>query len=57
MAIISVYVPGQHMLASAGLGPTPSAPKQWKLDGSVKIYNSVSTDEIQEQKNRETAGI
>ena len=30
------------MLASAGPGPTPSALKQWKLDGRVKIYNSVS---------------
>ena len=42
VAIISAHVPGQHMWASAGPGPSSSSPKQWKSDGSVKIYNSVS---------------
>ena len=42
IAIISAHVPGQHMWASAGQGPSSSSPKQWKLDGRVKIYNSVS---------------
>ena len=28
--------------ASAGQGPSSSSPKQWKSDGRVKIYNSVS---------------
>ena len=44
IAIISAYVPGQHMWASAGhrgQGPSSSSPRQWKLDGCVKIYNSV----------------
>ena len=31
------------MCASVGQGPSSSPPKQWKLDGCVKIYNSVST--------------
>ena len=35
------HVPGLHMRASAGPGPISSSPKQWKLDGSVKIYNSL----------------
>ena len=30
------------MWASAGPGPSSSSPKQWKSDGRVKIYNSVS---------------
>ena len=30
------------MWASAGQGPSPSSPKQCKLDGRVKIYISVS---------------
>ena len=30
------------MWASAGLGPSSSSPKQWKSDGRVEIYNSVS---------------
>ena len=30
------------MWASAGPGPSWSSPKQWKLDGCVKIYNSAS---------------
>ena len=42
IAIISAHVPGQHMWASAGPGPSSSSPKQWKSDGRVKIYNSVS---------------
>ena len=43
IAKISSYVPGQHVLASAGPGPSSSSPKQWKSGGSVKIYNFVST--------------
>ena len=43
IAIISAHVPGPHMWASAGPGPSSSSPKQWKSDGRVKIYNSVST--------------
>ena len=31
-----------HMWASAGQGPISSSPKQWRRDGCVKIYNSVS---------------
>ena len=42
IAIISAHVPGQHMWASAGPGPSSSSPKQCKSDGRVKIYNSVS---------------
>ena len=46
------------MWASAGPGPSSSSPKQWKSDGRVKIYNSVSaTDEIQEEEKLETAAI
>ena len=30
------------MWASPGPGPSSSSPKQWKSDGRVKIYNSVS---------------
>ena len=41
IAIISAHVPGPHMSASAGPGPTSSYPKQCKSDGRVKIYNSV----------------
>ena len=41
-AIISAHLPGLHMWASAGLGPNSSSPKQWKLENSIKIYNSVS---------------
>ena len=41
IAIISAHVPGPHMSASAGPGPTSSSPKQCKSDGRVKIYNSV----------------
>ena len=36
--IISAHVPGQHMWASVGPGPSPSSPKQWKSDGRVKIW-------------------
>ena len=43
IAIISSHVPGQHIGASAGCCPNSSSLKQWKSDGSVKIYNSVST--------------
>ena len=32
------------MWASEGQGLSSSSPKQWKSDGSVKIYNSVSTE-------------
>ena len=42
IAIISAHVPGPHMWASAGPGPSSSSPKQRKSDGRVKIYNSVS---------------
>ena len=42
MAIISAHVPGQHMWASAGPGPSSSSLKQCKSDGRVRIYNSVS---------------
>ena len=42
IATISAHVPGQHMWASAGQGPSSSSPKQWKSDGRVEIYNSVS---------------
>ena len=42
IAIISAHVPGPHMWASAGPGPSSSSPKQCKSDGRVKIYNSVS---------------
>ena len=42
IAIISAYVPGQHMWASACPGPSSTSPKQCKSDGHVKIYNSVS---------------
>ena len=42
LMIISAHVPGQHMWASAGPGPSSSSPKQWKSDGRVKIYKSVS---------------
>ena len=42
IAITSAHVPGPNMWASAGPGPSSSSPKQWKLDGRVKIYNSVS---------------
>ena len=34
---------GLHMWASARQGLSSSSPKQWKSDGRVKIYNSVST--------------
>ena len=30
------------MWASAGQGPSSNSPKQWKSDGRVNIYNSVS---------------
>ena len=40
--IISAHVPGQHIWAGAGPGSILSSPKQWKSDGLVKIYNSVS---------------
>ena len=39
----SSYVPGQHIRANGGQGPRSSSPKQWKLDGHLKIYRSVST--------------
>ena len=39
---MSAHVPGQHIWASAGPGPSSSSPKQWKSDGSIKIFNSVS---------------
>ena len=42
IAIISAYVPGTHMWASAGQGLSSSSPKQRKSDGRVKIYNFVS---------------
>ena len=42
IAIISAHVPGQHMWASAGQGPSSSSPKQCKLDGCVTICNSVN---------------
>ena len=42
IAIISAHVPGQHIWASVGQGLSSSSPKQWKSDGSVKIYNSFS---------------
>ena len=42
IAVISAHVPSQHMWASAGPGLSSSSPKQWKSDGRVKIYNSVS---------------
>ena len=42
IAIISAHVPGQHMWASVGPGPSSSSPKLWKTDGRVKIYNSLS---------------
>ena len=42
MAIIFAHVPGQHMWASEGPGPSSSSRKQCKSDGRVKIYNSVS---------------
>ena len=43
IAITPAHVPGQHMIwASAGQGPSSSSPKQCKLDGRVKISNSVS---------------
>ena len=42
IAIISADVPGLHMWASAGPGPTSSSSKQWKSDGCFKICNSVS---------------
>ena len=35
-------LPGKHMWAIAGQGPSSSSPKQWKSDGCVKIYNSAS---------------
>ena len=41
MAIICADVPGPHMWASAGPGPSSSSPKQWKSDSSIKIYSSV----------------
>ena len=60
IAIISAHVPGQHMWASAGPGPSSSSPKQWKSDGRVKIYNSVSarsplTKRAQQYKKRRRA--
>ena len=62
IAIISAHMPGLHIWASAGPGPSSSSPKQWESDGCVKIYNScqreISTDEIQEEKNyREHSNI
>ena len=36
IAIISAHLPGQHVWASGGQGPSSSSPKQWKSDGSVK---------------------
>ena len=42
IAIISAHVPGLQMWASASQGPSSSSPKQWKCDGHVQIYNSVS---------------
>ena len=42
IAIISAHVPGQHMWASAGPGPSSKFSKTVESDGSVKIYNSVS---------------
>ena len=38
----SAHVPGQHVWTSVGKGPSSSSPKQCKLDGGFKIYNSVS---------------
>ena len=52
MAIISAHVPGQHMWARAGPGPSSTPPKQCKSDGRVKIYNcqrEITPDEIQEK--------
>ena len=42
IAVISAHLPGQHTWASAGPDPSSSTPKQCKLNGCVKIYNSVS---------------
>ena len=59
IARISAIVPGQHMSASAGPWPgqSSSSPKDWKSDGHVKIYNSVSArsplTKSKEKKNRE----
>ena len=40
------------MWASAGQGPSSSSPKQCKLDGRVKIYNSVSGDSARDRHRR-----
>ena len=39
---LPTHVPGPHMWVSAFPGPSTSSPKQWKSDGCVKIYNSLS---------------
>ena len=43
IAIISAHVQGQHMWASAGPGLISKFSKTVESDGSIKIYNSVST--------------
>ena len=42
ITIISAHVPGLHIWARAGPGPSSSSPKQWKSDVRLKIYNSAS---------------
>ena len=50
IAIISAHVPGLQMWASASQGPSSSSPKQWKCDGHVQIYNSVSARSLRKSK-------
>ena len=49
------------MWTSAGPGPSSSSSKQWKSDGRVKIYNSVSArsplTKSKKKKNREHSNI
>ena len=42
IAIISAPVLGPQMWAGPGPSSSSESPKQWKSDGSVKIYNSVN---------------
>ena len=47
IAIITTHVPGPHMWASAGQGPSSSSQKQCKSDGRVQIYANFTDGRVQ----------
>ena len=49
--VITAHVQGKHIYLNLGLGPTPSAPKQWKSDvhgsqGLKPCKREIATDEV-----------